>query len=146
MCACSHTDKNGIPNWKPWFLIEWLWVCCETSKLWKHDGIVYCSVQCGAVSCRNHREKFTHYWASPSEEKRKKERKKEREKERRKKDKTFWLFCCFLFQWCFSESLGVLLVMKTLKDGWKVEIWKDFLYYHILRVHTNPTYSLPTLW
>ena len=45
--------------------------------------------------------------------------------------------------------LGVLLVMKTLEDRWYIvinayqftvfEIWRDFLYYHILHVRAIPT-------
>jgi len=41
----------------------------------KSDGVVHCSVQNAAVSCVNHRERFTQYWASLSEERRKKKKK-----------------------------------------------------------------------
>ena len=47
---------------------------------------------------------------------------------------------------------GVLLVMKTLEDERYVvikaykcsvsEIWRDFLYWHVLRVRRIPTYRL----
>jgi len=52
----------------------------------------------------------------------------------------------------FLTLTGVLLVMKTLEDGWYIvmnaykftvfEIWRDFLHYHILRVFAIPTYSI----
>ena len=52
----------------------------------------------------------------------------------------------------FHATIGVLLVMRTLEDGWYVvinaykltilEIWGDFLDCHILYVHDIPTYRV----
>ena len=61
-------------------------VPCETSKLWKSNGVVHCSVKNDAVSCVNHCERITQYWAILPEERRKKEAER----------KIFVAFCEFL--------------------------------------------------
>ena len=62
------------------------------------------------------------------------------EKEDDDERKTFWQFGDFLVQYFHDvfTSLGVLLVMKTLKDEWYVVI----KVYHILCVCAIPTYRV----
>jgi len=78
-----------------------------------------------AVSCVNQRKRLTQHWTRPSEERKKKKPN---------------LAVLLLFGWvllqCFLAPLGVLLVMKALKDEQYVvikayeftvfEIWRDF--------------------
>ena len=72
---------------------------------------MHCSGKIAAVSCVNQRERFMQHRASLSEE---------RKKERKKNEKISNLAVLLLFGWvllqCFLASLGVLLVMKPLKD------------------------------
>jgi len=75
-------------------------------------------LQNAAVSCVNQRERFTQYWARPSEERRKKKK-----KERRKKN--IWPVLRvpgLVLSRCFLVPLWVLLVIKTLEDEWYVVI------------------------
>ena len=69
------------------------------------------SVKNAAVLYENHRERVTQIWTSPSEE--------EKEEEEEEERKTFWPSGDFLV-WCFRDAflapLGVLFVMKTLKN------------------------------
>jgi len=84
-------------------------------------------VENAAVLCENHHERVTQYLTSLSVEEEKKER------------KTFWPFGDFLFLVplrYFFAPLGMLMVMKALKDEWYVvrkvykfttsEILRDF--------------------
>jgi len=90
-------------------------VPCETSKLWKSDGVVHCSIENAAVSYVNQRERLMQYGASLSEERRRKKKKKEKH------------LACFASSWfgnitIHSRTTGSLFVMKTLGGEWYVVI------------------------
>jgi len=164
MCACAHTKKMASQTGNHDFWLSGYECLARLQSCENMMGLCTAPYNVGLFRVETTvRSSHTIQIAHLKKKERKKEREKERTKERRKK--IFWLFCCFLSQWCFSESLGVLLVMKTLKDGWNVEIWKDvcitiycmstptlhivcqlcdkglfFLHYHILHVCSIPTY------
>jgi len=116
-------------------------VPCETSKLWKSDGVVHCSVENATVSCVNQRERLTQYWASPSEERR-----------RRRRRKTIWPFCCYLvgyFRDAFSRhwescwpwkhsKMNIMLSWRLISSPF-LRFGEILMYCHILRVRTIPT-------
>jgi len=108
--TCDHSLKNyGFQFGTPFSRVP-----CESSNLWKSNGVVHCSIQKAAASCVNRCERYTQYWASPSEERRRK----------KKKEKVLAALRVLglVLSWCFLASLGVLLVMKTLEDEWYVVI------------------------
>jgi len=74
----------------------------------KSDGLVHCSVKNAAVLCENHCERVTQIWTSPSEE------------EQEFKEKHFGCLATFWFGTfaMLLVPLGVLFIMKTLKDEW----------------------------
>ena len=84
---------------------------CQTSKLWKSDGLV--NVTCCCFVWKS-LWKSQEFWTSPPEEEEKKKKKQERRK-------TFWLtfwFCTFAM--LFFAPVGVVFIIKTLKNEWYV--------------------------
>ena len=100
LCACIHVKKNGIV--KEAIVLQWVVriTSCDF-KPGKSNELVHCSVK-NAVLCENHCERVTQIWTSPSEE----------------EEKHFGCLVTFWFGTfaMLLAPLGVLFVMKTLKD------------------------------
>ena len=90
LCACIHMKKKWRRNGSHRSSVSgsnhlaWL----QTWK--KSDGLVHCSVKNAAVLCKNHRERGTQIWTSPSEEE---------EEEEEEERKTFWPSSDFLVRY-----------------------------------------------
>ena len=117
LCACVHVKKKwrrkGSHSSSVSGSNHLVWL--HTWK--KGNGLVHCSVKNVAVSCKNHCESITQIWTSQSEE----EEKKKKKKRRRRKKKNIlavWRLSGLVLSRCFLAPLGVLFVMKTLKDEW----------------------------
>ena len=74
---------------------------------------------CCFVLCINHCDRFTQYWASPSEEEEEK-----KEKEKKMKILAVLVLSGSALSWCFSAPLGVLLVIKIPAQRWMVHCYK----------------------
>ena len=119
----KHKDNNGgkashclVMHTNP-LLIQWMWVIitfCETSKLWKSNELVHCSVLFG----------WKPLWKScnfePAHLKKMKKKKKEEHKNKNVLA-NWWLYGLALL-WCSFAPLGILLVIKTLEDEWYIVI------------------------
>ena len=140
--------ENGITNeaivlqWPAWTALwdlkkQW---AVQFSSFWS----CWCTAQCKMLFCAKTIVKESQFWTSPSEEER--------------KTLTSWLSgnSQYFYDRCFFALVGMLFFMKALKHEWYVvikaykftiyEILRDFLYYHILRVRTIPTYSVYQLY
>ena len=101
------------------------------------DGLVHSSVKCCCFVGKSSWKSHTIIFNKPMWR-----------RERKRKEKKNILAVCQLsgsvLSQCFFVSLGVLFVVKILKDEWYVvirfTIFEIILYYHILRICPIPTY------
>ena len=90
-----------------------------------------------AVLCKNHCEKVTQFWTSPSEE--------EEGEERWKKEKHFGHLATFRFGTfvMLSHASGCVVCLENkMKMSGTLFVMEILLYNHILRVHTIHTYTV----